>query len=106
MRETGSKESRERETKERRQADVIVDISVPYSIPEEISGSQTITTPTLPYYKPRFPVSNKTPDNKRNVSDTSFDAHSTETTLTKLVRPEAVQFMQNEFVKTILSRGQ
>ena len=105
MRETGSKESQEREAKKRRQVDVIVDTSVPYSIPEEISSSQPITTPTLPYDKPRFPVGNKTPDNKRNISDTSFDAHSTETTPTKLVHPEAkVQSLQNEFVKTILSK--
>jgi hypothetical protein len=105
MRETGSKESQEREAKKRRQANVIVDTSIPHSIPEELSSAQKITTPSLPFDKPRFPVGNKTPDNKRNVSDTSFDAHSTETTPTKLVHPEAkVQSLQNEFVKIILSK--
>src|SRR5271169_2326981 len=44
MSETGSKESQEREAKKRRQTDVIVDTSVSYSIPEEISSSEPITT--------------------------------------------------------------
>jgi hypothetical protein len=77
-------------------------------IPSTISGPPH----TPPPHHPRFPQSFKTPVNaKRNFSDTSFGAESTETTPTKLTQPEAhVQSLQNTFVNVIMrrlwSRGQ
>jgi hypothetical protein len=97
--ETNSKESQEREKKMFK-----ITPSIPSSELDPATSESSSERPfILQSSQPRFPSSFKTPDSKRKVSDTSFDAKSTETTPRKLDHPEAkVQSLQDEFVKMLI----
>jgi hypothetical protein len=97
--ETDSEESRERERKKLKTRP-----SVPSSEPDPAISQSSSERPLTPQFsQPRFPSSYETPDNKRKVSDKSFEAESTETTPHKLDHPEAkVQSLQDEFEKTFI----
>jgi len=54
---------------------------------------------------PRMPTTISVTPQKCNISDTSFGSRSTETTPTKMTKPEAnIQDLQNLFVEEVLSR--
>ena len=62
-----------------------------------------LTTPSRP--ETQASSSDTTPAKKRPISQTSFDAHSTEGTPNKLAQPEAkVQALQNTFVRNIINQ--
>ena len=64
--------------------------------------SATSSTPSK-VSLPRLPTTLPVTPQKRNVSDSSFGAHSTETTPTKWVKPEAsIQELQNTLVRDVL----
>jgi hypothetical protein len=66
-------------------------------------GTGFSSTPARAQSQP--PSSYTTPAKKRPISQTSFEAHSTETTPNKLVQPEAkVQALQNTFVRNIINQ--
>jgi hypothetical protein len=98
--ETDSEESQSREKEKGTMTPTI--IYSPMSDSQLDRGSSTSSTsPT----QPRYPSTYVTPTTKRKISDTSFETHSTETTPTKLVQPEAkVQSLQNTFVNTIINK--
>jgi hypothetical protein len=53
---------------------------------------------------PRYPSTLPSTPQKRTTSDTSFGTHSTESTPTKLVKPETdIQQLQNDLVRDVLS---
>jgi hypothetical protein len=105
--EADSEESQERERKKSKAAPsehVGGSHSPAYLISEE--------RPTTPQMgQSRIPTSfectsfERTPNNKRKVSETSFGTRSTETTPAKLDHPEAkVQSLQDTFVHTIIAK--
>jgi hypothetical protein len=66
-------------------------------------GADFSTPSARPLSQP--PPSYSTPSKKRPISQTSFDAHSTESTPNKLVQPEVkVQALQNTFVRTVINQ--
>jgi len=71
-------------------------------------GSDSIgisTSPAHHYSQPAASSHPGTPDKKRPISQTSFEAQSTETTPNKLAQPEAkVQALQDSFARTIINQ--
>lgn len=101
--ETESKESQEREKEKDKESLKVISVHSSWPSQQSLSTNERPSTPRDS--QPRYPSSIMTPDNKRNVSSSSYgvDDASTENTPIRMVHAEAkVQSLQNKFVDTIL----